>query len=173
MENTEKEKFEAFWNDFATLVRGKLIATAKKQSLSTPLARLVLSDAVGSWEEEYSLYGRWLQQLSQNDTEKANLIKEILLKDMTFADVDTKKVLPDYCNYLIPGLGACAGYALGRCFDFGKIGQIASVIIPAILLYPAVKMFRNNQAEVAIEKTVNAYMEQLEKYKNSVLSVLS
>lgn len=173
MGNTEKEKFESLWNDFSTLVKGKLITTAQKQTLSVPLAKLILTDAAGLWNDEYSMYGRWLQQLSQNDFERANLIKDILFKDMTFVDVDSKKMLPDYCNYLIPGLGACAGYALGRYFDFGKIGQIASVIIPAILLYPAVKMFRNNQAEVAIEKTVNAYMEQLEKYKNSVLSVLS
>lgn len=173
MENTEKEKFEILWDDFTTLVKGKLITTATKQTLSAPLAKLILSDAAGSWGDEYSTYGRWLQLFSQKESSKAELIREVLLKDLRFTEISSPNILPDYCNYLIPGLGALAGYTTSVYFDMGRISQVATVLLPAVLLYPAVKKFRTNQSKMAIDKTIDAYMEQLEKYKNSVLSILS
>lgn len=173
MENSNKERFESLWNDFTNLVKGKLLTIAKKQTLSTPLAKLILTDVSGAWGDDYTTYGRWLQLLSQNDSPKAELIKEVLQKDITFTDVEKASVLPDYCNYLIPGIGACAGYATSCYFELGKIAQVATVLLPAILLYPAVKMFRNNQTEAATDKIVTSYMEQLDKYKNSILSILS
>ena len=78
MRNTEKEKFETLWSDFCTLVKGKLLTTAQKQTLSTPLAKLILKDAAGSWNDEYSMYGRWLHQLSQSDAAKAELVQDVL-----------------------------------------------------------------------------------------------
>lgn len=173
MENTEREKFESLWEDFLTLVKGKLISTAQKQTLSTPLANLILTDAAGSWSDNYSVYGRWLQQLSADAPEKSSLIKEILVSDMKFSEIEKKNSLPSYCDYLIPGAGAVAGYVVSHCLSFGKIAQAATILVPAILLYPAVKMFRNNQEEIYKDKDINSYISQLEKFKNSVLSVLS
>ena len=173
MINTEKEKFETLWSDFCTLVKGKLLTTAQKQTLSTPLATLILTDAAGSWNDEYSMYGRWLHQLSQTDVAKAELIKEVLLKDMNFAEVEQSSVLPAYYNYLVPSISACAGYAVSRFLGLGLLGDTALAILPAVISYPAVKQYRKNQANVAVGKTIASYMEQLEKYKNSVLSILS
>ena len=173
MENTIRDKYESLWEDFLTLVRGKLISTAQKQTLSTPLANLILTDAAGSWEDEYSLYGRWLHQLSIDAPEKSNLIKGILVSDMKFSEVEKKRILPSYCDYLIPGTGAVVGYLVSHCLSFGKLAQTATILVPAILLYPAVKMFRNNQKEIYKDKIINSYISQLEKFKNSVLSVLS
>lgn len=173
MGNTEKEKFETLWSDFSTLVEGKLLTTAQKQTLSTPLAKLILTDAAGSWDDEYSMYGRWLHQLSQTDAAKAELVKDVLLKDMNFAEVEQVSILPDYYNYLIPSISACAGYAVSRFLGLGLLADTALVILPAVMSYPAVKQYRKNQTNVVIDKTIASYMEQLEKYKNSVLSILS
>ena len=173
MGNTEKEKFETLWSDFSTLVKGKLLTTAQKQTLSTPLAKLILSDATGSWDDEYTMYGRWLHQLSQTDAAKAELVKDVLLKDMNFSEVEQTSILPDYYNYLVPSISACAGYAVSRFLELGLIGDTALAILPAVMSYPAVKQYRKNQANVAVGKTIASYMEQLEKYKNSVLSILS
>lgn len=173
MENTEKEKFESLWADFTTLVKGKLITTAKKQTLSLPLAKLILSDASGSWGDEYSTYGRWLHLLAQKDPSKAELIREILLKDLCLSEISLPRVLPDYCNFLIPGMGVLAGYTASVYYNMGRISQVATVLLPAFLLYPAVKKFRDIQAKSAIDLTIDAYIEQLEKYKNSVISILS
>lgn len=173
MNTTEKEKFESLWTDFIALVKGKLISTAAKQKLSTPLANLILSDAASSWNSDYEINGKWLSNLKGVDPKKAELVEDILLKDIHFGEMDTKRELPSYYNYVIPAIGACAGCAISMYLDYGKLVQAASTIIPAVLLYPAVNTFRNRLNEINKDKCIEGYIAQLEKYKNSVVSVLS
>lgn len=173
MNTTEKEKFESLWTDFIALVKGKLISTAAKQKLSTPLANLILSDAASSWNSDYEINGRWLSGLKRVDSKKAELVGEILLNDMRFTGMNTKRELPNYYNYIIPTVGACTGCAISMYLDYGKLVQAASTIIPAVLLYPAVTAFRNRMNETNKDKCIEDYIAQLEKYKNSVISVLS
>lgn len=173
MNTTEKEKFEFLWTDFIALVKGKLINAAAKQKLSTPLANLILSDAASSWNSEYEINGKWLSNLKGVDTKKAELVSEILLNDMCFTEIDTKGELPNYYNYVIPAVGACAGCAISMYLGYGKLVQAVSTVIPAVLLYPAVTTFRNRMTETNKNKCIESYIAQLEKYKNSVISVLS
>lgn len=173
MNTTEKEKFESLWINFIALVKGKLISTIAKQRLSTPLANLVLSDAALSWNSEYEINGKWLSNLKEVAPKKAELVREILLNDMRFIEIDTKGELPTYYNYVIPAMGACAGCAISMYLGHGKLVQAASTVIPAVLLYPAVTMFRNRMNEINMDKCVEDYIAQLEKYKISVISVLS
>lgn len=173
MNATEKEKFEALWADFLALVRGKLITTANKQNLSTPLANLILSDAASSWGSEYERNGKWLNQFKASEPEKAQLVHDVLLRDMTFADIEEKNDLPDFYNYVIPAAGACLGLAISMYAGCGKLIQAISTIVPAALLYPAVKTYRGNMHDANKEKNINNYMQQLEKYKNSIVSILS
>lgn len=173
MNTTEKEKFESLWTDFIALVKGKLISTAAKQKLSTPLANLILSDAASSWNSDYEINGRWLSGLKGVDSKKAELVGEILLNDMRFTGMNTKRELPNYYNYIIPTVGACTGCTISMYLDYGKLVQAASTIIPAVLLYPAVTAFRNRMNETNKDKCIEDYIAQLEKYKNSVISVLS
>lgn len=172
MNTTEKEKFESLWTDFIARVRGKLISTAAKQKLSTPLANLILSYAATSWNSDYEINGKWLSNLKEADPKKAELVNEVLLSDMHFDEMDTKGELPTYYNYVIPAVGACAGCAISMYLDYGKIVQAASTIIPAVLLYPAVNTFRNRMYEANKDKCIEDYIAQLEKYRNSVISIL-
>lgn len=172
MNTTEKERFEALWADFLALVRGKLITTANKQNLSTPLANLILSDAASSWGSEYELNGKWLNQFKATEPEKAQLIQDVLLRDMMLADIEEKNDLPEFYNYVIPAAGACLGLAISMYSGCGKLIQAISAIAPAALLYPAVKTFRGSMHDANKEKKIDNYMQQLEKYKNSILSIL-
>lgn len=173
MNITEKEKFESLWKDFIALVMGKLMNTVAKQKLSTPLANLILSDAASSWNSDYELNGKWLSNLKEIDPPKAELVREILLNDMRFVEIETKGELPAYYNYVIPAVGAGAGCAISMYLGYGKLVQVASTVIPAVLLYLAVTMFRRRTDEINKEKCVEDYIAQLEKYKNSVMSILS
>lgn len=173
MNTTEKDRFESLWGDFIALVKGKLISTAAKQKLSTPLANLILSDATSSWNSEYDINGKWLSDLKKTNPKEAELVREILLDDIHFEEMDVKGELPLYYNYVIPAVGACAGCAISMYLGYGKLIQAASTVIPAALLYPAVNTFRNRMKETNKDKCIEGYIAQLEKYKNSVISVLS
>ncbi|MBQ2885106.1 MAG: hypothetical protein IJE43_15330 [Alphaproteobacteria bacterium] len=171
--NQQQEKFESLWSDFIALVKGKLLTTANKQTLSISLANLILTDAASSWGSDYEINGRWIKEIRMLDPKKAELILEVLLNDLKFSDVRIKGVLPDYCNYLIPTIGAFVGYAAGNYWDVSKLWQVVSTIAPAVLLYPAVKSYRENQQLSNNENLINQYIEQLAKYKNSIISILS
>ncbi len=173
MDTTEKEKFESLWSDFVALVKGKLMTTSTKQKLTTPLANLILADAASSWGTEYEINGKWLSKLKETEPEKAELVRDILLNDIKFNDIDTKSDLPDYYNYVIPAVGACAGLAISMYVGCGKLVQAISTITPAVLLYPAVKTFRSSMHTTSQNKNIDNYILQLEKYKNSIVSILS
>jgi hypothetical protein len=173
MDTTEKEKFESLWTNFLVLVKGKLINAANKQTLSPSLASLILADAAGSWASEYELNGRWLKKLNETDPQKGTLVSEVLLNDMKFTAVETKGELPLYYNYAIPVAGGLAGWGVSMLCGAGKLVQAASAVLPALLLYPAVNTLRKNLNSANHEKAIADYVGQLEKYKNSVLSILS
>jgi hypothetical protein len=173
MENTDKEKFESLWRDFVALVKGKLITTANKQMLSTPLANLILNDAKASWGSEYDINGKWLSKLTEVEPDKAALIRAVLLDDMTFTNVETNKPFPSYYNYIVPTAGAIAGLVVSACVGATKLIQGVSAIVPAVLLYPAVKAYGKQRDDMNRDKDIEAYIHQLEKYKNSIVSILS
>lgn len=173
MNTTEKEKFESLWSDFIALVKGKLITTSSNQKLTTPLANLILADAAASWGSEYEINGKWLSKLKETEPEKAELVREILLNDIKFNEIDTKSELPEYYNYVIPAVGACAGLAISMYLGWSKIIQAVSTVLPAVLLYPAVNTYRSRIGAANAENYIENYIQQLDKYKNSVISILS
>lgn len=173
MSITENENFESLWTDFATLVKGKLISTSAKQKLSTPLANLILSNVASSWDSDYEIRGKWLNSLKVIDPKRSELIGEVLLNDMHFDEIETKGEIPSYYNYIIPAAGACVGIAISMYLDCSKFIQTISTIVPAVLLYPAISTFRKRANETRNEELVEVYIAQLEKYKNSIIAILS
>lgn len=173
MENTDREKFDSLWNDFIALVKGKLINSASKQKLSVPLANLILSDAASTWTSEYEINGKWLYGFAEREPQKADLIREILMNDMKFGDVEMRRELSNGIYYIVPAIGAIAGLSISYFSGASKVIQAISTIAPAILLYPAVKLFGKQQAETNVQKNIEDIMQQLEKYHNSILSILS
>lgn len=173
MDNTDKERFESLWNDFVILVKGKLITTSNTQRLSTPLANLILSDAASSWGSEYELCGKWLSQFAEREPQKAELIRNITLNDMKFSDISERKEISNQYNIIVPAIGAIAGLGISYFMGAAKWVQAISVIAPAVLLYPAVKSFAKQKNDINKKNTIDELMGQLDKYKNSILSVLS
>ena len=173
MNTTEKDKFESLWANFIALVKGKLISTAAKQKLSYPLAKLILTEAALSWSSDYELNGKWLDNLKKTSPEKAALVSDVLLNDMSFTEMETTGELSPYYNLIIPAIGAGAGYAVSAYLGWSRIYQAVSTIAPAVMLYPAVNMWRKTKNETSKERTIEGYIQQLDKYKNSIVSILS
>ena len=170
--NAEKEKFETLWGDFVTLIKGKLITISDKQILSTSVANLVLSEAVESWAIKSELNGHWLMKLEEKYPNKVKLIKEILFQDIKFNNVKTIKVLPNYSKTIVPAMGAVIGFVVGKYFELGITTLVCSTIVPVLILYPTVAMLQKKQIIQKIESQIEGYIGQLNKYKDSILSIL-
>lgn len=171
--DTNKEKFVSLWNNFVSHVKGRLMQAAEGQDLTQPLANLILSEISHTWMSEHELNGKWLYKYTEENEKKAALIKEILLNDMRFDEIKQKSIMPGYYTYLIPAIGAVTGYAIGDYFKFNDVWHIISTAAPAALLVPTIKAYRNEQQTKNKGNIVNLYIEQLTKYKNSIITVLS
>lgn len=167
------ELFEKHWKDFYKKLEYRIIKeTEKSNTISCSLLNLILKDAAISWESDFDLNGKWLNEYLSYNPEKGKLIKSII-SDMRFSELTVKKDYIQPLNFLIPVASAFAGYLIARECGANQVVQTVSAIAPAI-----VGTLPMRQIEKGIEKnnslkSAKQYMQQLDKYKTSILSVLS
>lgn len=171
MQNTRKEEFETLWKDFLTVMKGRLIKAAASQRLSVSLANLLLGDVLTSWESETDGKGRWLYAMIEADGERGILVRDTL-RDIRFAKVDAGKPFSPALDVIVPLGGAAAGLAVSWMLGCGRWVQAVSAAVPGILLMPAMKTLRKQKLETMRETAIRLYMEQLDKYHDSILPML-
>ena len=174
MSNTGIEKFETLWTNFETRVKGKLMTIQKNQTISTSLANLILTDLALSWASDIEINGRWLNSLTEENPTKAAMIKSILMKDMHFDPIEKPSSYEstNILQYIIPCAGAGVGYIASRFFEVNSLGQAAFILIPALASYPVAKNIVTNKKQLVAQQEIDLYIEQLAKYKSSVISIL-
>ena len=165
--------FEKYWKKFTTKLKGALMEQTKNQPLSYSSASIVLSDVAMAWSLSYDDCGRWLLGFTQENPDKGAIITRILTQDMKFTEIPESKDFPEIAKIAAPVFGAVLGFGISHFLNASILIQAISTIAPAALIYPVTK---NLGASVKIAKQeilLHDYMEQLEKYRKSVLSVIS
>ena len=166
-------EFESYWDRFTDRLRGTLMNESKKQTISYSVASILLSDALMSWSLSYDDCGAWLLRLKSEDPRKGELVSRILSNDIKFTEIEPKKVMPPAAKVLAPAAGAALGFGISHALGAGILVQIISTVLPAALIYPATNSVGNMMAENNKSAIIDDYMAQLDKYKKSVISVLS
>lgn len=165
-------RFQELWEGFIDSFKGDLLTESRKQNISFPLAKLALGEAVSSWTSEYTINGRWLYNLLKSNPAKGELVKEIITKDISLTEVKDNSSKSDGLKYLAPlGVGAL-GYGVARWFEMETMGTLISTILPMFAAYPIATNYLSNQHAKAQDSLINAYVNQLNKYKESIWSVL-
>lgn len=172
MQEKYDEEFEKYWKKFATQLQGQLMTQAQKGILVHSAFNLTLADCAGFWDSKYSEGGRWLDQYKAGHPEEADMIRDILLKDMQFTDEGKYSSKYGALRYLIPAGSAAAGFIISGISRAGTLARAASTIVPAAVAYPVTANIVNMKADDAKKELIQAYMKQLDKYKRSVESVL-
>lgn len=166
-------EFESYWDRFTARLMGTLMNESKKQEITYSVASILLSDAVMSWSLSYDDCGSWLARLKSEEPEKGELVSQILTNDIKFTEVKPKKTMPPVVNAVAPVVGAALGFGISHALDAAVLVQIISTVVPGVLIYPATKSVGNMMEENKKSAVIEDYMAQLEKYKKSVISVLS
>lgn len=173
MDNTiEINKFEKVWENFLNLFRGAMIKESRKQSLSYPLAKLLLRDALLTWTSGYGLNSSWLEHLISEFPDKGELVKEIITKDIKLVELPISSNHENTIKTLVPICVGGVGYTVSSLMGLGMFGVATSTILPAAIAIPLTKSQISNAKGKNIEKTIEQYVIQLEKYKKSIESVL-
>lgn len=172
MMSTDQQTFEGLWEKFIVRLKGRMLRQSEKQPLDGPVVKLLLMDAALSWDSEQDECGRWLHSYAQDHPEKGKLLRDILVEDMHFTELAPQKELPEALTYVLPLAGAAVGLGAATYFQAGWLVKAAATVGPGVLLYPAVKAVGDSGREKNRRDAIGEYLDQLDKYKQSALSVL-
>ncbi len=167
-----RENFLKCWDKFSKNLRGKILNQTDKQNFSFHVLKLILAEAVTVWENKYDECGRWLIDYSKENPEKGELIKQILLRDMKFTEVTVKKSNSRNAALLASVGVAAAGFGISHFLNAGTAATVAATVLPAIAAYPTVTATTNAVNGKKESNTLDAYMNQLEKFRLSILNVI-
>lgn len=172
MRKNDIEIFEKNWEQFMTRLRGKIMHYAQRQKLTYSLMKLILKDALNSWDSDKEESGRWLMQYCRQNPQGGAMVRRILLEDMDFTEVSKEKGNWDILTHAVPVAGAAAGFGISSAMGATSVTKAVFTIAPALLLYPAAKGFSGSVKDRNTEEYIDRYLLQLDKYKKSVISVL-
>lgn len=165
-------KFQELWQDFVSSFKGNLLTESRKQKISYAIAKMALSEAVSTWTSEYTINGRWLYKLMQDEPAKGELVKEIFTKDITLTEVKSTESKSDSLKYLVPIGAGAVGYGVAHLAELATIGTACATLAPMAVAYPLTKKYLSNKKEKEEENIISSYVNQLNKYKESILSAL-
>lgn len=170
--DTITSKFQELWRDFISSFKGNLITESRKQAIQFPMVKMALSEAVSTWTSEYTINGRWLYKLIQEYPEKGSLVKEIITKDIVLEEIKSKGTNSDSLKYIIPLGAGAVGYGIAHWAELATIGTASAILAPMAIAYPIAKKYISNQNVKAQDNLIDGYVNQLNKYKESILSTL-
>lgn len=167
----QTQNFENYWKEFIQSFEGALINESKRQTLTYPLIKLILSEASTSWNDDTTQRGRWLLKFETESPEKGKAIEEILTSDMTVTEVKISSN-GNVIRVAGPfGVGV-AGYAVASMLGASTIGSIAAAVIPGVISIPIFNSRAETVKHDAVLRLIDAYVSQLNKYHDSVVSIL-
>lgn len=165
-------QFNDLWNDFTTVLRGKLRTALASKQLTPERAKSLLTETAMCWSADFEPEGRWVNGIVKDMPEKGTRIRKILVEDMTFEP--EKVVETGYLPQIAGGIGGGAlGYGIAALCGMGTIGTIATTIIPLGAGAVAGNVYADKKNRAAATALIDAYMAQLDSYRESVLALLN
>lgn len=166
------DSFENVWDGFIVKFKGKLLKQSNNGNLNYSEVNLVFKDMVLSWSIKTDIEGKWLMDYAVLNPKKGELIKKILAEDMTIKEIAKTKI-PEFLKYVVPFFGAAAGLGISSVCDASIAVKAISTIAPAVVLYPSANTVLNALKIRNNEKLIEEYISQLDKYKQSIISIIS
>lgn len=171
MASPDKEAFDKYWSNFIAQVKGKLIKVASNQTVTNSYANLILNDVASSWFSEYDVNGKWLLEYKKKNPEKAKQVYEVL-GNMHFQELESSGEISPAYDFVIPTIGALGGWCISYFCGAVPIIRIISTLAPAGVLYPIARTWRLKMGALNKDKAMEAYVGQLDRYHNSIDSIL-
>ena len=171
MEN-DYNTFGKLWDDFIASYKGKLIHDSNIQGLSFSLAKLLLEESCLGWVSGHEMNAHWLDKLCKESPRKAELIKEIITKDIALTEIPNNGDLNNTYKYVVPACAGIAGYALAKFLAFGILGTALATIIPACISHPIAKGRIAAKRDRKQQTDIDEYVRQLDRYKKAIEAVL-
>lgn len=172
MQNSFYEGFEKNWDKFRSRLQGKIMVQINKGVFNLPSLNLALADCIEFWDSRHSEGGRWLDELEKALPDKANMVREILLKDMRFAEESDGGTQNNFLQYAVPAGSAIVGFSLAKVMGATEVIRAVCTIVPAAVAFPLTKNIISMADCNKKKEMIKNYLAQLEKYRLSIESIL-
>lgn len=166
-----RQDFELVWDKFVVNLKGRMNESLKRDELNLSRANLLLKDSALCWFDQYNVVGKWPVKYSKNYPDKGALILSILQDDMVFK-VEVKDTSPDNMKLILALAGAVAGGVISLLLFPSLIVRIIGIIVPGIVFYLGYDAYQKASRDKICKKIIDGYVEQLSKYKTSIVNVI-
>lgn len=167
----ESERFLECWNKFSVRLKGKLQMNGQKHDIALAHARLLLEDEAGEWEDAFDEGGRWLRDLTAKDPAMGEEILRVI-HSMAFTEPEAGRQVSEAMDYAVPVAGAAVGTGIAVLANASTFVTILSAVAPAAALYPLTRQVRTNMNTRNADRKADAYIAQLDKYRDEILGIL-
>lgn len=172
MGNAYYDDFEKNWDKFIARMHGQLIKQARDGVFTLASSNLILADCSGFWDSRHSEGGRWLEKFEKEYPQKAEIIRNILLHDMRFAENSVGDSGQEYLKYIVLVGSAATGFAISKIVGANAIVQAVCTIASAVVAYPVVNNVIHAVDDSRKKKMIQDYLSQLDKYRISIESTI-
>ncbi len=165
--------FDEVWNKFMVICRAKLMEKSRQNILNFSAAQMAIQDAISIWFDPYEACGEWLKSLKREYPDAENRIR-VILQEIKLEEIPHKKVGSEHSALGVAAAGAALGTGAGYWFfHFGTVGTVLSAIIPAALLFPAIKGFQKTEKDRIQKEEILEYLNQLYFVKEEIEGILN
>ncbi len=182
MKDSVYHDFNEAWTEFESHVKAGLRKHTKSGYIEPSLVNLILSEASTAWEARYDFCGRWLKEYSQHHPLKGEQLRVLLTNNTTFTPIPRVSCTMWFTDVVVLTLGASTGYAIAYWLTkqaflvayapWHQWIQIGLTVLPMMASIPILRRVKKMSEENASTKVVEAYMEQLEKIRQSAVAML-
>lgn len=183
---TDQKTFVKLWEDFILSYKGKLITASNSREISFSSAKQLLSESSLCWTSGQEMCARWLRGLYEESPKRAELINEIITRDMTLNEVKVASSKGNISKIVIPVCVGIVGFAIAKkifaikligttitkMFTLRLVGAALMALVVALMAYFIVKgrlSAKHDRERFAI---IDDYINQLDKYKKAIEDVL-
>lgn len=171
MEN-QVEIFIGVWDNFANVVKGGLIAEARKSPLTFSRAEMVLTKEILSWQNSLSLYGSWLENYQKDNARKGQEIRQILTQKIKFYEEASPKT-HKFVKFVSAAVGGGLGYGTASFFEANTTGTIFATVIPTAVCFAISNSYVLSLYQKKTDEVIDAYCLQLESFKQSIIAIIN
>lgn len=179
-----KEEFLSNWTKFIAKLKGRLLGMSKNDELAFQVISEILDNEREFWLSHYEEGGRWIERFSEQDAAMGDVIRNIMANDLQFNGSITPKSNIGMHRILRIAIGAVVGFLLIRLspdswvlkskelLKFRDLIPYCSAGICGIVFYLLGQSFDVSLLDKCRYKLIDSYLNQLEKYRLSVESLL-
>ena len=163
--------FNRYWKNYSDAIESLIIRRANAGYIDVQSINQEISSMSRRWQNDRSIEGQWVQELSEESPSKANRLLQLI---SSFQFTEEKFVAPSMLKYFFL-VGVVGIISIVTVISL-SLSMWKTILIPVLcimLAYGFLIPQGNSRKDVAKKNIVRKYVKQLDNLKRNIDQVLS